>query len=697
MRESDSKQWLVMLAIAAVLSLLLYLFFHGSRMISAGDWVEVLGLKVPIPDEKSFKIVRMREGSGSEVQHGDLVKISLHVLKGCYSPPRSVKCYDRHEVWVYSGGVVGERPHVSNSFEPYLGTVAFRNALPGRKVGDRFLMSDYPHGTYIPAKGLSLVRQMGVDPVFFYSKWEIAAEQQGADRASDGHVSRIGLEAHAILDVEVLESCPAKLLSKQVSVREIGFERGSLWLGDGPSYKASIVRHSYTQFGAIEARCPGSEKPLWIEAGPTCCHSEFRESGGDDAVTIPVSDAVYVRDDRNRYSSRPKNEQDRFSAPQELAAGFLWSIEHGVGDERECEAAPLGFHQACREYVRLHPVIPLTSEKLAQMPPGMPRLIDEVKVLGIVSHQDSVIDLQLSPDGKTLLSRTSDSADLWNVETGRQKKLYRDKDDAKPFAMTFSPDGKILASVALSRDGQKLVSGKGWTIDLWDASPAGQVTQLPASEIRWIRFSQDGRSLTGIALDYSVWRWPLLPEGVPQHLPIDSQRPVKPQSYYSEQVAALSKDQKLLAIATREKEVQVWNVSQKKLLHTLALDGEVESLSFSPNAKSLLIAGPGLHLLSIATGVVQPLISERGAAGIEAEFFPNGKFLAVSGSAQVAIWDVKSLKEIARLELPQDAELKRSYSKFAISPNGKSIATIERRPDTGKIRLWTLTSVAVGK
>ena len=99
----------------------------------------------------------------------------------------------------------------------------------------------------------------------------------------------------------------------------------------------------------------------------------------------------------------------------------------------------------------------------------------------------------LSPDGQTLaIGCTHKRIQLWNIESMSR--------ESTPIGL----DGDIL-SLALSPDGKELASSdSGDNVRLWNVENHGQLMTLetrddPAWNVRELKFSADGSTLTGIA------------------------------------------------------------------------------------------------------------------------------------------------------------------------------------------------------
>ncbi len=155
----------------------------------------------------------------------------------------------------------------------------------------------------------------------------------------------------------------------------------------------------------------------------------------------------------------------------------------------------------------------------------------------LVEHRTTVRLVKFSPTGKVLASVSpADGVKLWDVATGDELRTL----DVHGFvnALAFSPDGQQLvigatwdlqlwdvekgqllrplaatdstsevASVALSPDGKILAAARGLTIRLIDVASGRELRMLKGhtTDVKSVAFSPDGRLLASTANDVRLW------------------------------------------------------------------------------------------------------------------------------------------------------------------------------------------------
>ncbi|MDM9583671.1 hypothetical protein [Nostoc sp. GT001] len=137
---------------------------------------------------------------------------------------------------------------------------------------------------------------------------------------------------------------------------------------------------------------------------------------------------------------------------------------------------------------------------------------------------------------------------------------------------------------------------------------------------------------------------------------------------------SFSPDGRMLASASNDKTVKLWDTSTRKEIRTLTGHKEaVNGVSFSPNGKMLASASADntVKLWDISTGQeIKTLTGHREAVN-GVSFSPNGKMLASASSDNtVKMWDTSTRKEIKTLTGHREAVYRLSFS-----PDGRMLAS----------------------
>jgi WD40 repeat protein len=278
----------------------------------------------------------------------------------------------------------------------------------------------------------------------------------------------------------------------------------------------------------------------------------------------------------------------------------------------------------------------------------------------------SADSVQFSRDGSRLLSAGAGGVAVWSRSADSRRPLATFDKTGRPSAAVFSPDGRQVATGDF--DGH---------VRLWRTDTGALADDLhhPTEHlpVTAISFSDDRSRLAAArGPRATVWTLP-------------SRRARTFRSGAKIWAVALSPDGTRVATGNTGGLVRVWKMSGGGTVDLNGHSGQIDSIEFSPDGKSLVTASEDETGRIWDAGTGRPLAELRGHDGIvySATFAPDGKTVVTGGQdGTIRIWATTS--DPIRVELrPNDRRL----HDVAFDPSGERIVTAS---EDRTARIWEL-------
>jgi RNA polymerase sigma factor (sigma-70 family) len=323
------------------------------------------------------------------------------------------------------------------------------------------------------------------------------------------------------------------------------------------------------------------------------------------------------------------------------------------------------------------------------------------------------ISIAISPDGKRIAAGMGNwnqpgRVEVWDFAT--RKSLWSQDESRGVYSVAFSPDSRRLAwsgwcgrvcidelqprrsvarlpqvehnfYVSYSRDRKWLaVAGENQTLRLLDPNTGRQAATLEGDRLTYfcVGFSNDSKLLAAGGGSFGQGGPGAGPNQV-NLFDMTTRKQVGKLVGHTRAVAkvAFAPGDKLIATASIDGAVRLWDSKSFKPLRVLSHPSGVKGLMFSPDG-AVLATGcfdRCIRLWDHTSGMLTGQLNGHPAGVQEIAFSPDGQFLVSTGDRRsVRLWDVKERKLLATLHEDPDPGQPRPPLTLAVKPDGKLAA-----------------------
>jgi len=324
-------------------------------------------------------------------------------------------------------------------------------------------------------------------------------------------------------------------------------------------------------------------------------------------------------------------------------------------------------------------------------------LLEIEKLYIQLGHSDSVVSIDVSPDGKYMVSGSLDKTiRLWDVESGEELKTFNLYDE-KISKLDNSVNDRIF-SVKISKDGKNIILENNYIVELNIKSGCKKVDICPLNYLNeYLGYFQDSMC-SDIVSEFSNNKYSAIK---------DSKEIIFLYSFNDKKVIqTFGKKVNIKSELQKESEVDWSYYMTPALVERARKEDEFSYFNdYSTNDREfydrlIVITTNNKHLISSSSDTVISLWDIKSGKEIK-KFLghndainsivitPNGKYI-ISGSDDdsIKLWDIESGKEIKRFK---NIQRDKYNNEIEISSNGKHIFSIQNIYSSGEVfvkKIW---------
>ena len=258
----------------------------------------------------------------------------------------------------------------------------------------------------------------------------------------------------------------------------------------------------------------------------------------------------------------------------------------------------------------------------------------------ILEHEQSAYMARFSPDGRRLVTVTTNLVHVWETATGKLVATLRGHSRGNLIA-EFSPDGQRIVTGSLDA-----------TARIWETESGKLITTLQGHRrgIQGVSFSPDGQQVLTASLDQTARVWDAA----------TGRQTVELTSADAVESAVFSRDGRRIVTTAYLDRARVWETVTGRLIATLEghRDGiGVTRATFSPDGQRILAAirvtaessGQAIGLWETESGKLVMTLNGFDGESAALSFSPDGQRIAATGDKTVFIWETATGKLVSTL------------------------------------------------